>query len=128
MRGVLEQVTVGLMERLGPDARLKAEGLVEEGFQLADGERLIRIDVAGLTGQTVVVYGQTEIPRDPMEAAPQRGLEVIWEVAEVALHAIDVPLTENVRSKCAWDNPIAPSPLSGKFHLCLASATARPVA
>ena len=87
--GVLEQVTVGLMERLGLDARLKAEGLVEEGFNLADGERLIRIDVAGLTGQTVVVYGQTEIQRDLMEAAPQRGLEVIWGAADVALHAID---------------------------------------
>jgi p-hydroxybenzoate 3-monooxygenase len=37
--GVLEQVTAGLMERLGLDARLKAEGLVEAGFNLADGER-----------------------------------------------------------------------------------------
>ena len=62
--GVLEQVTVGVMERLGLDARLKREGLVEEGFCLGDGERQIRIDVAGLTGQTVVVYGQTEIQRD----------------------------------------------------------------
>ena len=59
--GVLEQITVSLMERLGLDARLKAEGLVEEGFNLADGERLIRIDVANLTGKTVTVYGQTEI-------------------------------------------------------------------
>ena len=87
--GVLEQVTVGLMQRLGLDARLKAEGLVEEGFNLADGERLIRIDVAGLTGKTVVVYGQTEIQRDLMEAAPERGLEVVWEAADVALHNID---------------------------------------
>ena len=53
--GVLEQITVGLMERLGLDARLKAEGLVEEGFNLADGERLIRIDVANLTGKTVEI-------------------------------------------------------------------------
>ena len=37
--GVLEQVTTGLMERLGLDARLKAEGLLEEGFNLADGPR-----------------------------------------------------------------------------------------
>lgn len=87
--GVLEQVTVGLMERLGLDARLKAEGLVEEGFNLADGERLIRIDVADLTGKTVVVYGQTEITRDLMEAAPQRGLEVIYGVEDVAIHAIE---------------------------------------
>lgn len=87
--GVLEQVTVGLMERLGLDARLKAEGLVEEGFNLADGERLIRIDVAGLTGQTVVVYGQTEITRDLMDAAPARGLPVLYGAEDVAVHAIE---------------------------------------
>ena len=87
--GVLEQVTVGLMERLGLDARLKAEGLVEEGFNLADGERLIRIDVAGLTGKTVVVYGQTEITRDLMDAAPARGLPVLYGAEDVAVHAIE---------------------------------------
>jgi p-hydroxybenzoate 3-monooxygenase len=87
--GVLEQVTVGLMERLGVDARLKAEGLVEHGFNLADGERLIRIDCQGLTGKSVVVYGQTEITKDLMEAAPARGLEVIYEAEGVALHAIE---------------------------------------
>ncbi len=84
--GVLEQITVELMERLGLEGRLKAEGLVEEGFNLADGERLIRIDVANLTGKTVVVYGQTEITRDLMDAAAPRGLEVIYEAADVALH------------------------------------------
>ena len=87
--GVLEQVTVGLMARLGLDARLRAEGLIEEGFCLADGERLIRIDVANLTGKHVVVYGQTEITRDLMDAAPARGLEVIYGASDVALHAID---------------------------------------
>lgn len=87
--GVLEQVTVGLMERLGLDARLKAEGLVEEGFNLADGERLIRIDVANLTGKTVTVYGQTEITQDLMDAAVPRGLEVNYGAEGVALHDIE---------------------------------------
>jgi p-hydroxybenzoate 3-monooxygenase len=87
--GVLEQVTVGLMERLGLDTRMKAEGLPHGGFNLADGERLIRIDVAGLTGQNVMVYGQTELTRDLMDAATPRGLEVIYDAGDVALHAID---------------------------------------
>ena len=87
--GVLEQVTVGVMERLGLDARLKREGLVEDGFSLADGERLIRIDVAALTGKTVVVYGQTEIQRDLMDAAPERGLDGGWSADDVALHDIE---------------------------------------
>ena len=87
--GVLEQITVQLMERLGLDARLKAEGLIEGGFNLADGERLIRIDCEGLTGKTVVVYGQTEITRDLMDAAAPRGLNVIYDAGDVALHDIE---------------------------------------
>jgi p-hydroxybenzoate 3-monooxygenase len=83
--GVLEQVTVGLMERLGLDSRLKFEGLPHDGFSLADGERMIRIDVAELTGKQVVVYGQTEITRDLMDAAPQRGLELIYGVEDIVL-------------------------------------------
>ncbi|MEO6154063.1 MAG: 4-hydroxybenzoate 3-monooxygenase [Croceibacterium sp.] len=86
--GVLEQTTVSLMERLGLDARLKAEGLPHDGFNLADGERLIRIDIAALTGQQVVVYGQTELTRDLMAASDERGLEVIYQAADVALHDI----------------------------------------
>src|SRR6187431_43117 len=88
--GVLEQITVSLMARLGLDARLRAEGLPHDGFNLADGERLIRIDVAGLTGKQVVVYGQTELNRDLMDAREERGLEVIYEVADLALHGLGI--------------------------------------
>src|SRR3569832_739911 len=91
--GVLEQITVSLMERLGLDARVKAEGLPHDGCNLADGERLIRIDIAGLTGKHVVVYGQTELTRDLMEASEERGLEVIYEAGDVALPAIDSEAT-----------------------------------
>jgi p-hydroxybenzoate 3-monooxygenase len=87
--GVLERTTTDLLDRLGINARLNAEGLLEEGFCLADGERLIRIDTFGLTGKHVVVYGQTEVTRDLMDAAPSRGLEVIYEAADVALHEIE---------------------------------------
>ena len=87
--GVLEEITVSIMERLGLDARLKVEGLPHDGFNLADGERLIRIDIAELTGKQVTVYGQTEITRDLMEAAPERGLEVIYGVDEVTLNNIE---------------------------------------
>ena len=36
-----------------------------------------------------MVYGQTEITRDLMEAAQERNLEVIYEAADVALHDIE---------------------------------------
>jgi len=87
--GVLERITVSLMERLGLDGRLKAEGLPHDGFNLADGERLIRIDVTELTGRHVVVYGQTELTRDLMDAREERRLEVVYEAEDVALHAVD---------------------------------------
>ncbi|HWJ70407.1 MAG TPA: 4-hydroxybenzoate 3-monooxygenase [Sphingobium sp.] len=97
--GVLEQGTVALMERLGLDARLKAEGLVHDGFNLADGERLIRIDMAELIGAHVVVYGQTELTRDLMDASAERGLEVVYEAQDVALHDIesDAPFVTYVK-------------------------------
>ena len=87
--GVLEQTTTDLLHRLDIDARLNSEGLLEEGFCLADGERLIRIDTYGLTGKHVTVYGQTEVTRDLMDAAPERGLEIIYEANDVVLHDID---------------------------------------
>lgn len=87
--GVLEQITVGLMERLGLDARMKAEGLPHDGFNLADGERLIHIDIAALTGKQVMVYGQTEITRDLMDACGELGLEVVYGAEDVALHDVD---------------------------------------
>lgn len=87
--GVLEHGTVGLMERLGLDARMKAEGLPHDGFNLADGERLIRIDIKALTGKQVMVYGQTELTRDLMEAAEERGLQIIYQASDVALHDIE---------------------------------------
>lgn len=87
--GVLETVTTGLMTKLGIDARMKAEGLVEEGFNLATNDDLIRIDIAALTGKHVTVYGQTELTRDLMDAAPERGLDVVFEAKDVAIHAVD---------------------------------------
>lgn len=86
--GVLERTTTDLLERLGLGDRMRSEGLVENGFYLADGERLIYIDLDGLIGKQVVVYGQTEITKDLIAAAPERGLEIAWKAEDVALHDI----------------------------------------
>ena len=87
--GVLETVTTDLMHRLGIDERMNAEGLIEEGFNLADDDRLIRIDITRLTGRHVTVYGQTELTRDLNAAAPGRGLEIVFEAKDIALHDVD---------------------------------------
>jgi p-hydroxybenzoate 3-monooxygenase len=87
--GVLERTLTDLLDRLGINARMKAEGLPHDAFNLADGERLIRIDVAELTGKQVMVYGQTEVTRDLMAAAPERGLEIVYQAKDVALHDVE---------------------------------------
>ena len=88
--GVLEQVTVDLLRRLGLNARMEREGLVHGGTNLAlDGE-LFHIDLAALTGgRHVVVYGQQEVMKDLFDAAPARGVEIVWNAEDVALHGLD---------------------------------------
>jgi len=88
--GVLEQVTVDLMRSLGVGARLEREGLKHGGINLAlDGE-LFRIDMARLTGgASVTVYGQQEVMRDLFDAAERRGVSVVWNVTDLALHDLD---------------------------------------
>ena len=87
--GVLERTTTDLMDRLGLGERMHREGLPHDGFHLADGERLIRIDIEALTGRQVMVYGQTELTRDLMDAAPERGLQIIYQAGDVALHDVE---------------------------------------
>lgn len=87
--GVLERVTTGILRKLDLADHMDAEGLPHDGFNLADGERLIHIDIKALTGKHVMVYGQTEVTKDLIDAAPARGLEIVWEAENVALHEIE---------------------------------------
>lgn len=87
--GVLESGTTDLLRDLGISDRLDAEGLIEHGFNLATDDRTIRIDIKALTGRHVTVYGQTEVTRDLIDAAPARGLPVLFDATDVALHDID---------------------------------------
>ena len=87
--GVLERGTVAALDEAGVGERLAREGLAHEGFELAfDGDRL-RIDVAGLTGHSVTVYGQTEVTRDLAAARETAERRTVWEAADVALHGLD---------------------------------------
>jgi p-hydroxybenzoate 3-monooxygenase len=87
--GVLETVATDLVRELGLATRLDAEGLIEDGFNLATDEQVIRIDVKALTGRHVTVYGQTELTRDLIDAAPARGLPIMFEAGDVAIHDIE---------------------------------------
>ena len=87
--GVLERTTTDLLDRLGINERLHREGIPDGAFNIATADRMVRVDLIEHTGQQMMIYGQTEITRDLMDAAPGRGLETIYSADDVALHDID---------------------------------------
>ena len=90
--GVLERVCVDLLDEVGVGARMHAEGLVHGGFEMMFQGRRHRINVEQLTGgQTVMVYGQTEVTRDLMDARNAAGLQTVYNATNASVHDLDGP-------------------------------------
>ncbi|NTF33764.1 4-hydroxybenzoate 3-monooxygenase [Rhizobium skierniewicense] len=88
--GVLEEGTVRLLEDVGVAARLQKQGLPHDGFSLAFDGRDHRIDLHDLTdGKRVMVYGQTEVTHDLMDARERQGLVTIYDAVNVQPHDFD---------------------------------------
>jgi p-hydroxybenzoate 3-monooxygenase len=88
--GVLEQGTVGLLERLGITERLHHEGLIHDGIELLFGGIRHRLDLKKASGGKVVtVYGQTEVTRDLMDARDAAGMTTVYDADNVSLHDFD---------------------------------------
>lgn len=82
--GVLEPGTVALIDEAGCGSRLHREGLVHSGIDLGFGGVRHRIDFANLTGgKGVMIYGQTEVTRDLMEARLAMDAPTIYEAENV---------------------------------------------
>ena len=87
--GVIEQVTMDLLDEAGVGARMHQDGLLHEGVQICvDGVRH-RISFKEMTGKSVMVYGQTEITRDLMEARTAAGAATLYESTDVTLHNVN---------------------------------------
>ena len=85
--GVLEQGMVDLLREAGVSQRMDAEGLVHDGFDIALNGQLTSIDLKALTGgQSVMIYGQTEVTRDLMAARAAAGAITLYEVSNVQPH------------------------------------------
>ncbi len=85
--GILEQVCIDLLDEAGVGARMHQEGLVHGGFELLYNGRRHRIDMNKLTGgKNVMVYGQTDLTRDLMDARAAAGLTTVYEAQHVAIH------------------------------------------
>jgi p-hydroxybenzoate 3-monooxygenase len=88
--GILEQVTVDLLDEAGVGTRMHAEGLVHDGFEMLFGGTRHRVDLARLTGgKKVMVYGQTELTRDLMQARQAAGLPTVYQASDVRVHDYD---------------------------------------
>jgi len=87
--GVLEQGTVELLLEADLGPRMLAERLVHDGVSLAFGGRTERVDLKGLTGSAVSVYGQTELTRDLIDARLAAHAKLKFNVAEVAVTDVD---------------------------------------
>jgi p-hydroxybenzoate 3-monooxygenase len=83
--GVLEQGTVDLLLKAKLGTRMLAERLVHDGVSLAFAGRTVRVDLKDLTGQSVSVYGQSELTKDLIDARTAAGAKLIFDAAEVAV-------------------------------------------
>jgi p-hydroxybenzoate 3-monooxygenase len=83
--GVLEQGTVNLLRQAQVHERMEREGLIHEGIALAFAGRKERIDFRALTGGSVMIYGQTEVTRDLIEARLAAGGMIFYETPALAV-------------------------------------------
>ncbi len=89
--GVLEQGTADVLREAGVGDRMDREGLIHHGIELRFGGRGHRIDLTGLTGRAITVYGQHEVLKDLIAARLAAGGQVLFEVEQVSIHDINSP-------------------------------------
>jgi p-hydroxybenzoate 3-monooxygenase len=87
--GVLEKGTTDLLDSLGVGERMRREGFIHDGCHLATAQGMFRVDFKESVGQTVTVYGQTEVTRDLYAAQDAAGARIIHGAENVALHDLD---------------------------------------
>ena len=87
--GVLEDGVAKLFEHAGVGERMRHEGLVHTGVELQAGRERHRIAFDELVDKSIVVYGQTEIVKDLIEARLATGRPLHFDVGDVSLHDLD---------------------------------------
>ena len=87
--GVLEQGSMDILNEAGVGERMRREGALHHGFELAFGGQRHRVDLHDLTGHSITVYPQHEVIIDLVAARMVAGGDLRFEVSGVALHDID---------------------------------------
>ncbi|MGH6924993.1 MAG: 4-hydroxybenzoate 3-monooxygenase [Propylenella sp.] len=105
--GVLEMGTVALVDEAKVGSRMHREGLIHEGVEITFQGRRHRIDFAGLTGgKSVMIYGQTELTHDLMDALAEDGVPPRYEAEAVAIGDVGGPRPTVVFSESGKQNEI----------------------
>lgn len=87
--GILEVGFVDLMREAGVGERMDNEGFIHDGTVIAFDNEDFHVDFKRHTGTTVMVYGQTEVTRDLMDARTASGAKSIYEAGDVHIHDFD---------------------------------------
>lgn len=86
--GVLEQGTMDILTQSGVGERMRKEGALHHGIELAFGGRRHRIDLTELTGSAITVYAQHEVIKDLVAARLAAQGQLLFEVSQVALQDV----------------------------------------
>jgi p-hydroxybenzoate 3-monooxygenase len=87
--GVLEQGTVDLLDEAGVGERMRRQGIVHHGIELQFAGERHRIPLTELTGRSITIYGQQDVVKDLIAVRLESGAPLLFEVAEVSVHALD---------------------------------------
>jgi p-hydroxybenzoate 3-monooxygenase len=87
----LEEGTTELLLKAQVGERMLRERLVHDGFDLGFSDRTFRVDLKGLSGSTVSIYGQTEVTKDLLDARMAAGGKLKFEASHVAIDGFATP-------------------------------------
>ncbi|BEV17284.1 4-hydroxybenzoate 3-monooxygenase [Herbaspirillum sp. DW155] len=87
--GVLEQGTMDILTETGVGERMKREGALHHGIELAFGGRRHRIDLTELTGQAITVYAQHEVIKDLVAARLAAQGQLLFGVSGTSIEGIE---------------------------------------
>jgi p-hydroxybenzoate 3-monooxygenase len=108
--GILEHGTRVLLNEAGVGDRMEAEGIPHDGVELCFDGVSHRFDFRDLVGREVMVYGQTEVTRDLMDARAASGATTVYEADDVTLHDFD-----GDRPRVSWRKDGAPHEVDCDF-------------
>ena len=86
--GLIEHWAADLLVDLGVGDRLKREGMLHWGNNLAINGELHRIDFKRLVDKRVTIYGQQEVVKDLVERRLADGGPLLFEVDGVSVHDV----------------------------------------